>query len=81
MTFQTKTIGGYECARCGEFTEADGPFDADKPSGYFITVERVTSAKKHYVTGEVYLCDKECLINFMQYSISSSSTEWRPIGS
>lgn len=80
MAFKTKTMHGYECARCERFVEATGPFDADKPTGYFIRIERVTEAQRHYVTDEVFLCDKDCLVDFVQYGISSATAPWRPIG-
>lgn len=75
-----KTVTVYECARCGEETYADTPFRDDAPEGYYTTVRRVTEYRNHSVTPEVYLCSKECLIEFFQYEISAHAAPVVPIG-
>jgi hypothetical protein len=69
----------YRCERCGASREAATPFDADKPDGYFIKVERVTN-HQHARSKEIFLCEKDCLLGFVRYGISGATTPWAPIG-
>lgn len=75
-----KTIVGYQCERCEAVSPADSVFDDDKPEGYFLSIERVTEAQNHYRSEMLYLCTKECLIDYFQYGIGQSTVPWRPIG-
>lgn len=80
MALIEKTIFGYVCERCGGIRQAASAFDADKPEGYFLKIERVTAAHNHSRSSELFLCDKDCLMEYIQFGISSSTVPWTPIG-
>ena len=66
---------GIQCDRCEEIVAT--AHDKDRPEGYYIAPQglvRVTQAKKRRTnTQELYLCSKECLIEFVKYNISQST--------
>ena len=70
----------YRCEGCDNLVPVATPFQADKPAGYFINLRRVTAARNHSITEELYLCTKDCMIEYMQHGISASTTPFRPIG-
>lgn len=80
MAFTEKKILGYECERCGAVIEAESPWTDDYPEGYYLTIRRVTEAQNHYLSDIIYLCSKECLIDFVTYGISAATEAWRPVG-
>lgn len=79
MGLKKQIIVGFECENCQKVVAADSVFSEDYPEGYFVHLRRVTQAHNHYITGEIFFCDKDCLVNFMQYGITASTRNWSPI--
>ncbi|QDF18556.1 hypothetical protein SEA_PUPPER_70 [Gordonia phage Pupper] len=78
---KTRQVTYYQCAygRCGKQVEVESPYRDDAPEGYYFSVRRVTEYRNHSVVPEVFVCSKECLINFMQYEISHYAVPDTPI--
>lgn len=80
MTLVERSITGYKCGRCGSVVEAKSPWSDDYPEGYFLTIRRVTESQSHYLSDLIYLCTKECLVEFAQFGVSAATQTWRPVG-
>ena len=80
MSLVTQTVTGYKCEWCEEVFPAASVFDDDKPEGYFVTVERVTESHNHSRSPQLFLCSKECFLEYIQYGIGHSTVPWQPIG-
>lgn len=79
MAFTEKTVYGYTCERCGTHVEAVSPWSDDYPEGYFVTMRRVTEMQNHSISDLLFFDTKDCLVNYMMYGISSSTSALRPI--
>lgn len=77
---KTETITFYECERCGTRREAATWHADDKPEGYYIHVRRVTPGRYHRISDELFLCTKDCLLEFFTYGVSGATEDFRPIG-
>lgn len=80
MSFTKVEVQGYECAACGKLVPATSPWSADRPEGYYFAITRVTPGLHHKQTPELYVCDKDCLLEFMNFGITHHSQEVVPIG-
>lgn len=73
----------YECNSCGSLKKAESAFQADKPNGFWIDLQKVTGERyrHHAKTPEpVFYCTKECLLRGMQFQISHIVQPTDPIG-
>jgi hypothetical protein len=48
------------------------------PEGYHIHIRRVTAAHKHRVSGALFFCSKDCLLDGMRYDITHMTEEVDP---
>lgn len=73
----------YTCADCEQHKVGNSPFEADKPAGFYLDLQKITGEKypHHYKTpAQVFFCTKECMINGLQFGISGLVEETVPIG-
>lgn len=72
MALETEVVEyAFRCDGCGSITKAESHDPEHMPSGYHVHLRRVTAALKHSTSGPLYFCCKGCLVNAMQYQISS----------
>lgn len=72
MALETEVVEyAFKCDGCDSITKAKSHDPEHMPAGYHIHLRRVTFALKHLVSGALYFCCKDCLVNAMQYQISS----------
>lgn len=73
MTLRRNVVEyAYECNRCQAIVEVPSHNPPDLPPGYHLHIRRVTQASNHYAGGPIFLCSKQCLVEWAQYGISSS---------
>lgn len=76
----TEQVNAYRCQDCDALVLAQSDAGKDRPEGYYVHMRRVTESGVQSVTGEMFFDEKECLVHYMQYGISRSTTPQRPIG-
>ena len=63
----------YDCDQCSKSVPAKSAANADRPTGYYFHVRRVTELFKHHMTdGELFFCSKPCAEQYVQYGMSRS---------
>lgn len=71
MALRTEVVQhAFECDGCGTIVKAESHEPKDMPTGYHVHMRRVTAAHKHKVSGPLFFCSKDCLVNAMQFQIS-----------
>jgi hypothetical protein len=64
------TSYGYRCDNCDELIEAPSDRLEDRPTGYYLQVERITGTLNRYISEILFFHSKECLLNAMQFKLS-----------
>jgi len=76
MALRTEVIKfAYECESCENIVEVPSHDVEDMPTGYHIFIRRVTKAKHHRISGALFFCSKDCLIDGMQFRITHLTRE------
>lgn len=71
MALATKIVEyAFVCDDCGNRVQAASHEPKDMPTGYHLHVRRVTDRHHHSVSGPLFFCTKDCLINAMRFRIS-----------
>ena len=72
MSLKTHVVEySFTCDNCSRDIKAKSHDPGDMPEGYHLHVRRVTAHHNHYVSGPLFFCTKDCLLNAMSYGISS----------
>jgi hypothetical protein len=69
---QTEVVRhAYVCDDCAKVVPAESEQPTDRPVGFFMNLYQVTNGGVHQGTRLLFFCDKKCLMNAMQYRLSS----------
>lgn len=79
MALETEVVEyAFRCDGCGERIKTESHEPEHMPSGFHLHIRRVTTAGNHRLSGPLYFCNKACLVNAMQYQLSSLTHEDTP---
>lgn len=65
----------YECESCENVIKVRDHEPENMPPGYHLFIRRVTPARKHRISGALFFCSKDCLVDGMQFRITHLTEE------